>query len=352
MKHHRIPGTELKLSALCLGTSALHPSEGRGADRVVGTFLEAGGTFFDTAHCYSFWEPNGLGASERELGACLRRLGVLDKVVIGTKGGHPDGGAAYPRPDRYLAPEVIAADVAESLERLQVARIGLYFLHRDDPRVPVDEILDALNTEVCRGRIRYLGASNWSVARLQEANACALQWGWRVRHLAGAVSLAVPNWAPGPDPVMRFASDEDAAWHAAGLPVVAYSASACGYFADERSGAPTSIPDQPRAPRPRPGVGQPTGCTPVQVALAYLMHQDLRVIPAFSTSSGVPGRVSVAGGHLIPAQVRAAGGRVVWRHGGKTACGSSCPLSWRSTQRCVVSPETARRCCMAPPRSG
>ncbi|NLC59098.1 MAG: aldo/keto reductase [Armatimonadetes bacterium] len=310
MKHHRIPGTELKLSALCLGTSAFGTRlKGEEADRVVGTFLEAGGTFFDTAHCYSFWEPNGLGASERELGACLRRLGVLDKVVIGTKGGHPDGGAAYPRPDRYLAPEVIATDVAESLERLQVARIGLYFLHRDDPRVPVDEILDALNTEVCRGRIRYLGASNWSVARLQEANACALQWGWQGFVISQVQwSLAVPNWAPGPDPVMRFVSDEDAAWYAAaGLPVVAYSASACGYFADERSGAPTfdSPTNHERRARARELASQ-LGCTPVQVALAYLMHQDSRVIPAFSTSNvehlaEVLGSLAVT---LSPAQVR------------------------------------------------
>src|ERR1043166_2480787 len=103
MESYRLPHTDLEVSALCLGTGSFGTSIKDGeADRLVAAFLEAGGNFFDTAHCYAFWKPNGLGASERELAACLRRLGALEGTVIATKGGHPDQGEAYPRPVDFL----------------------------------------------------------------------------------------------------------------------------------------------------------------------------------------------------------------------------------------------------------
>src|SRR4051794_1197909 len=140
MKQHAIPRTQLTVSSLCLGTGSFGTGvKGAEMERLYALFREAGGNFFDTAHCYAFWIEGGLGASERGLGECIRRFGDREAVVIGTKGGHPDNGPSYRRSDRYLAPEVIAADVSDSLERLGVDTIDLYFLHRDDPRVPVGE---------------------------------------------------------------------------------------------------------------------------------------------------------------------------------------------------------------------
>ena len=289
MRHHRIPGTDLEVSALCLGAGGFGTHvKGAEADRLVAAFLEAGGTFFDTAHCYAFWVPGGLGASERELAACLRRLGVIEQVVIATKGGHPDGGPGYPRPDRYLSPEVIAADVDDSLARLGADRIDLYYLHRDDVRVPVGEVVDALYGEVRRGRICCLGASNWSVERIAAANAYAARrerQGFAISQVQW--SLAEPNWQVGPDPTMRFVTREDARRYAsARLPVAAYSATAGGYFSDpERSGGPFDSPaSRSRRARAVELAGR-LGCTPTQVALAYLLHQEALVIPIFSTAS-------------------------------------------------------------------
>jgi aryl-alcohol dehydrogenase-like predicted oxidoreductase len=288
MTRRPLPGTDLAVSALCLGLGGFGTRvQGGDADRLLAAFLEAGGNFVDTAHCYSFWEPNGLGASERELGACLRRLGCREEVVIGTKGGHPDMGAAYRRPDRYLAPEVIASDLDESLDRLGVAFVDLYYLHRDDPRVPVGEVIDTLNREIDRGRVRHIGASNWSVARIAAANEYAA-----ARGLQGFVasqvhwSLALPTWKPGPDPTMRFVTEEDAAWHAAtGLPIVAYTATANGFFAgNPRAAALAENPiNAARLARARELAAQ-LGHTPNQIALAYLLHQPAAVIPLFSTT--------------------------------------------------------------------
>lgn len=283
-----IPHTDLEVSTLCLGAGSFGTSVcGPTAEPLVADFLEAGGNFFDTAHCYAFWRENGLGASERELGACLRRLGALETSIVATKGGHPDMGPEYRRPAHFLAPEVIASDLDDSLERLALDSIPLYYMHRDDGATPVSEIIEALNHEVRRGRVRFLGASNWSVARIAAANEYASTHG-----LQGFVvsqvqwSLAEPNWRPTTDPTTRYVTDEEIAWHAAsGVPLVVYSATAGGYFAGRghQEGIYANAENARRFAR-AVELATRLSCTPTQVALAYLMHHRPLTIPLFSTS--------------------------------------------------------------------
>ncbi len=289
LKTHLLPRTDLEVSPLCLGAGAFGTSvTGDSADRLVGNFCAAGGNFFDTAHCYAFWVKNGLGVSERELGASLRRVGCAEQAVIATKGGHPDGGPGYPRPADFLSARVIASDIEESLNRLGIACIPLYYLHRDDNRTPVAQIIEMLNGEITRGRIRHIGASNWSVARIAAANAYADSRGLR-GFVASQVqwSLAEPNLPPAAaDPTTRFVTNEEITWHAAsGVPIVAYSATASGYFAGHGDGGSYDLPaNQARRTRAAE-LSARLGCTPTQVALAYLMHQEPRFIPLFSTTN-------------------------------------------------------------------
>src|ERR1700722_8174619 len=178
MKNLNIPNTDLTVSSLCYGVmrfvARLHGGDMHELYRV---YCEAGVNFFDTAHCYACWVPNGNGCSERSLGECLRKFGNRGEVVISTKGAHPNQGPVYPRPDDCMTPGVIGSDITESLERLQIDRIDLYTLHRDDLRHPVGEIIETLNAEIARGRLRYIGASNWTVDRIAEANAYAAAHG-------------------------------------------------------------------------------------------------------------------------------------------------------------------------------
>ena len=307
MKRYRVGG--LELSCLCQSAAAFGTGV-RGSDmyRLYDDFRLAGGNFFDTAHCYCFWLENGMGASERALGACLRRSGDRKQVIIGTKGGHPASVPKYPRPDSYLAPEVIASDIQDSLERLGVDQIDLYFLHRDDPRVPVAEIMDAVNAEVARGRIQCPGASNWATNRIEEANAYAAK-----HHLTGFVAsqpqwnLAHPN--PPADPTMKSISPDDERWHTRHqLPVVAYSPTACGYFACEgplTGRAFDNLISRQRHQRTRQLAAQ-LGVTPNQIALAWLMSQPFPVIPILGTTK--PAHQADALGatavHLAAAQVQ------------------------------------------------
>lgn len=284
-----LPYTPLQVSALCLGTAEFGAYiTGENARCLLEEYLYLGGNFIDTAHCYAFWTPAGAGCSEREVGKIIRALGVREQVIIATKGGNPAGGTAYPRPDRYMSPELVARDLAESLDRLQMERVDLYYLHRDDPLVPVDEVIDSLNEHIRAGRVRAIGASNWSTARIEQANRYAVQ-----RGLQGFIisqvqwSLAIPNWKPRADPTTRYVTREDAEWYAQHkIPVAAYTATASGYFSgmqkgEEGFGNPANAEKRERVGR----LAQQMGVTPTQIALAWLLHQKPTVIPIFSTSN-------------------------------------------------------------------
>jgi aryl-alcohol dehydrogenase-like predicted oxidoreductase len=278
--------TDLRVAPLCMGLGNLGLGvKGEAAVRLISHYFEAGGNFVDTAHCYGFWADGQVGASEKELGAALRQLGGRERVVISTKGGHPGDPNGYPRPDSYLAPEVIAQDVAESLDRLGTDHIDLYLLHRDDGRVPVGEIMDALQPHVAARRVRYLGASNWRVERIAAANEYAAgrgQAGFATSQVHFA--LAEPEWADQPDPAMRYLTPQMQAWHAqTGMPVMAYSSSAGGFFAG-RDGGYATPENLARRERARELAGQ-LGATPTQVALAYLRAQAFPVTPITGTLS-------------------------------------------------------------------
>jgi aryl-alcohol dehydrogenase-like predicted oxidoreductase len=289
MKSSPLPGTDLILAPICCGTGHFG-SEVRGADLdlLIGIYRDAGGNFFDTAHCYAFWTPYGAGCSECALADYVQRNGK-GNLVIATKGGHP-GVAGYRTVAHWLSPERIAADIDDSLGRLRIETIDLFWLHRDDTRLAVGEIVETLNAEVKRGRIRWLGASNWRPARIAEANAYAAAHGLR-----GFVA-SQPEWSLGrknkanPDPrtdpshgdVMLFLEEADQAWHRQSrLPVIPYSSTAGGYFdgqGQKAQGAFDNPVSRERLARAQT-LATELAATPTQVALAWLLHQEFPVFP-------------------------------------------------------------------------
>ncbi|NQU43712.1 aldo/keto reductase, partial [bacterium] len=146
MRSVHFPGTDLDPSVICLGTGGYGSSIPRDQSfQLLDGFFERGGSFLDSAHVYAAWIPNGAGASERTIGEWQEDRGVRDRIIIGTKGGHPElDKMRVPR----LSPPEIERDLFESLERLRTDRIDLYWLHRDDPATPVDVIMDALNRHI------------------------------------------------------------------------------------------------------------------------------------------------------------------------------------------------------------
>jgi len=220
----------LRPSVICLGVaehgSAISPDDSLA---MLDAFAEAGGSCADSAHIYASWLPDGEGQSERALGHWIQSRRPPN-FLTATKGAHPELSTMEVS---RLAPECIARDLSQSLERLQLDSVGLYWLHRDDTQVPVGEVMDALGQHVQAGRIEAIGASNWSTARIEEANEyacgrglaqfCASQIGW---------SLAEINaQARGADNTLQM-DDETLGWHRrSGFAAAAYSSQANGFFA-------------------------------------------------------------------------------------------------------------------------
>ncbi|GGE81245.1 oxidoreductase [Sphingomonas prati] len=156
----------LAIAPLVLGGNVFGWTADRAAGfAVLDAFVAGGGTMIDTADVYSAWVPGHVGGeSETLIGEWLRHSGRRDDVLIATKVGMlaGDGGDG-------LAPARIAAAVDASLRRLGTDRIDLYFAHRDDPAVPLAEPLDAFDRLVRAGKVRAIGASNFTGPRLDEA---------------------------------------------------------------------------------------------------------------------------------------------------------------------------------------
>ncbi|CAN5617745.1 aldo/keto reductase [soil metagenome] len=130
---------------------------------VLDAFVAAGGTQIDTADSYSAWVPGHLGGeSETILGQWLASRRNRDQVFIATKVGALTG-------LDNLAPDTISRAVDDSLRRLQTDYLDLYWGHRDDQTTPQHETLQAFDTLVRAGKVRFLGASNFSAERLQAA---------------------------------------------------------------------------------------------------------------------------------------------------------------------------------------
>ncbi len=282
MNQVKLPQTTLEVSALCLGAASFGDTLcGEALDRLVGAFRDAGGTFLDSAHVYAAWSDRGAGASERALADYFDRNGGRDEMVVATKGGHPTF-RSYAKPDRYLGHEALARDIDESLRRLGADAIDLFYLHRDDPRMGVEEVVDSLNEFVRAGKVRWLGASNWGVQRIEQANAYARRHG-----LAGfVVSQPEGHLAEATPAAGQTFLDADAlAWHGrTGLPAACYGSTARGLFATgvapERLDNETSRARLARARRLAEGLG----CTAHQVAVAWLLTQPFPAIPILGTT--------------------------------------------------------------------
>ncbi len=255
MRLHQLPGISTPCSAIALGTGGFGSSVPRDeAFAMLDDFVAAGGTFLDTAHIYAAWLPGGTGASERTIGAWLASRGLRERMVVGTKGGHPplDSGSSSSSSSR-LCLDLIAAHLAESLERLRQPLIDLYWLHRDDESIPVDEILGALQPHLRAGTIRAIGASNWSWQRLDEAETCARQRGW-IGFVASQISWSLASFAPSHrfGGGMRGMDADTLLWHVhSGLPQIPYSSQANGYFAKPLAQALERLPQYADPANPR-----------------------------------------------------------------------------------------------------
>ncbi len=294
-----LANTDLSVSQLCYGTNMLGWSIDQDrSNEILDTFAELGGNFIDTARSYGDWMPDApKGASERAVGAWLKGKNRAD-FVVATKGGHFDMRAGDYR-NRVNATD-IASDLDESLEHLGVDTIDLYWVHMDNPETPVAEIIDFLNEAKNAGKIRWFGASNWTDARVLEANEYA-----KANGKAGFIAIE-PFWGLGKpnegnaaqQGYQLYFEDHAGALKDAGLAVIPYCAQSRGYFGMLEKGE-DAVAEPLKAFYDNPAnqqrfeaaktVAARHGVSVSEVVLAYLVNQPGQVVPIFGASS--PARI-------------------------------------------------------------
>lgn len=168
MKQRNLGRSGIQVGPLALGGNVFGWTADEAASfRVLDAFVDAGLNLIDTADCYSSWAPgNKGGESETIIGRWLKRSGKRDRVVIATKVGWEMPG----RPQRKdLSAAWIREEVENSLRRLQVDVIDLYQSHHDDLETPQEETLAAHAELIRAGKVRAIGASNFSAERFASA---------------------------------------------------------------------------------------------------------------------------------------------------------------------------------------
>ncbi|TIT59158.1 MAG: aldo/keto reductase, partial [Mesorhizobium sp.] len=211
-----IPGLAKPASVVALGFEDFRTFSS--GSILLDAFFEAGGNLFDTGYVY------GGGYTETLLGQWLRNRGVREQSVVIAKGAHSP----------LCYPDVIGKQLAQSLDRLQTDHVDIYFMHRDNPDVPVGEFVDAMDREVRAGRIRGpFGGSNWTMQRMDEAIAYAERTGkQKPGVLSNNFSLAEmlePIWAG----CITSSTDDWKAWLTSRqMPNFAWSSQGRGFFTD------------------------------------------------------------------------------------------------------------------------
>ena len=199
-----IPHTDLDVHPLCLGGNVF----GWTADRdesfaVLDAYAAAGGNFIDTADLYAG------GESEKIVGAWMAERGNRDDIVVATKMGMKDG-------SDNLRADTVKAQAEASLAALGTDHIDLYYAHQDDEDTPVAETLGAFDELVQEGKVRHIAASNFSAARLAEAEETSRREGLArvrgapaplqpdgARRVRGRGAGHLPGQRPGGVPVLR-----------------------------------------------------------------------------------------------------------------------------------------------------
>ena len=249
------------------------------AERLLLRAFELGVTLFDTAALYGF------GHNETLVGRVLKPH--RSQITLASKGGMAgvqfDDGIKRVIDGR---PEAIRRNCEDSLRRLQTDVIDLYYLHRWDKKVPIEDSVGAMSDLVREGKVRALGLSEVSAATLRRAHAV---------HPIVAVQTEYSLWTRNPEIAVLEACRE------IGATFVAFSPVARAFLCDALQDAATLVQGDIRKPMPRffpenyPAnlkllaqfklLAQEAGCTPAQLALAWLLHKAPHIIPIPGTTS-------------------------------------------------------------------
>lgn len=283
MKQRQIASFQVSAIGLgCMNLSHAYgaPPPAEQSERVLLAALDAGVTLFDTAALYGF------GANETLVGKVLKPH--RRNITLCSKGGMAgvagDDGAMRRVIDGR--PQALRANCEDSLRRLQTDVIDLYYLHRWDKQIPIEDSVGAMSDLVRAGKVRALGLSEVSATTLRKAHAV---------HPISAVQTEYSLWTRNPEIAVLEACRE------LGAAFVAFSPVARGFLCDAlhdvstldakdiRKAMPRFFPENYAANLkllpPYKALAAEAGCTPAQLALAWLLHKAPHIVPIPGTTN-------------------------------------------------------------------
>ncbi len=292
----------MSLGAMLMGTTI----DPQASAAMLDSYLEEGGNFIDTANCYAWWAPGGQGGeSETLLGRWMKERGNRQQIFLASKVGaklrdvsavkDAQGNIAWekvPQTYEYLAPATIRAGVEDSLRRLQTDYIDLYYAHIDDPRMPIEDVQEALNRLVQEGKVRYTGCSNFHTWRLERSRAASLAKGWAPYT---AIQQEFSYFRPrrGADFGIGVHTDEELRHYLRANPqvtLVAYSPLLKGIYDDAAKREAYynwpiyNHPDTHARLEVLTSLARELGVSNSQLVLAWILHQRPTIIPIMAAS--------------------------------------------------------------------
>lgn len=255
-------------------------------------YVEIGGNFIDTAHVYGDFATPKNGESEKVIGLWMEQRRNRDQIFLSTKGAHP---RLNTMTVGRLSRDEIRTDMAESLDALRTDHVDVYWLHRDDVSRPVGDIMETMQSLLDDGMTRMIGVSNWSAARIREANAYA------AAHNLTPIQANQPQFSLGrqmivEDPTLVTMDAETYRLHVeTGLICAPFSSQAKGFFTKLDQLGPDGLPDKAKRRFLYPentevyerlkALREQTGLSVGALALAWLTSQPFPVFPLCGASS-------------------------------------------------------------------
>lgn len=291
MKYARIPHVSKPVSRILYGTASDSFLAGEDENAALDAMLSLGVNAIDTARQY--------GRSENSIGRWLSSRGCRDQVVLLSKCGHhsEDG-------TRRVNPKEMQKDLAESLSSLCTDYIDIYILHRDDPDVPVDAIVETFNDMHAAGKIGAFGGSNWSAGRIEAANEYAYS------HNLIPFEVSSPNfglaepicdmWGGGSLSIAGKSNEAERKWHQkTRIATVAHSSLGRGMFSGKLKSSEYDTasrildsfamkgyhtPENFERLRRCEILAEAKHASVPQIAMSWIFHQDLNLFAVVSTS--------------------------------------------------------------------
>ena len=290
MEYGRVEGVDKPVARVVMGSMVINTGAMPYSYALLDHYYEIGGNAIDTAWVY------GGGESEKAVGRWIKGRGLRDEIFLIGKGAATT----------QATPQLVTQQLLQSLDRFGLDGVDLYMMHRDNVNVPVGEFVDVLNEHRAAGRLRAFGGSNWTTARLQEANEYARAKG--VPGFAASspnVSLAAwnePMW----DACISASDADSRRWYAeSGVAVFAWSSQASGFFTGRFGPEDRDNPalrdivrvwfNEGNFERMRRAqdMAQRKGVTGIQIALGYVLRQPMNMFALIGPQSIEETRTSV-----------------------------------------------------------